>query len=65
VEPLSPRELEVLQLLAAGASNAEIARQLVITLNTTKKHLTHIFGKLGVANRRDAVARGRLLGLVA
>jgi nucleoside-diphosphate-sugar epimerase/DNA-binding CsgD family transcriptional regulator len=64
VEPLSPRELEVLQLVAACASNAEIARQLVITLNTTKKHLTHIFGKLGVATRGAAVARARLLGLL-
>ena len=55
----------MLDRLSVGESNAEIARQLVITLNTTKKHLTHIFEKLGVANRRDAVARGRLMGLVA
>jgi LuxR family maltose regulon positive regulatory protein len=63
-EQLSARELEVLRLLAVGLPNAEIARRLVITLNTTKKHITHIFGKLGVANRTEAVARARSLGLL-
>jgi len=65
VEPLSARELQVLRLLAVGHSNAEIAHQLVISLNTTKKHLTHIFEKLDVTNRADAVARARALGWVA
>jgi LuxR family maltose regulon positive regulatory protein len=64
VEPLSARELEVLRLLAAGDSNAEIAQKLVITLNTTKKHITHIFEKLAVTNRAEAVARAQELGLV-
>jgi LuxR family maltose regulon positive regulatory protein len=64
IEPLSPRELEVLSLIAMGASNAEIAQQLVITVNTTKKHITHIFEKLAVTNRAEAVARARDLGLV-
>ncbi len=61
---LSRRELDVLRLLASGASNREIAGQLYITLNTTKKHLTHIFMKLGVADRRSALKRARELGLV-
>jgi LuxR family maltose regulon positive regulatory protein len=65
VEPLSARELEVLSLLVAGDPNAEIARKLVITLNTTKKHVTHIFEKLGATNRADAAARARELGLMA
>ncbi len=64
VEPLSARELQVLGLLAAGDSNAEIAQKLVITLNTTKKHVTHIFEKLGATNRADAAARARELGLM-
>jgi LuxR family maltose regulon positive regulatory protein len=65
VEPLSGRELQVLRLMALGDSNAEIAKKLVITLNTTKKHITHIFEKLEVANRSKAVVRARELGLVA
>jgi LuxR family maltose regulon positive regulatory protein len=64
VEPLSARELEVLDLLVAGDSNAEIARKLVITLNTTKKHVTHIFEKLGATSRADAAARAEELGLM-
>jgi LuxR family maltose regulon positive regulatory protein len=64
VESLSPRELEVLRLVAAGASNPEIARQLVVTVNTVKKHVTNIFGKLGATSRTQAVARARQLGLV-
>jgi LuxR family transcriptional regulator, maltose regulon positive regulatory protein len=64
VEPLTARELEVLQLLAAGAPNRAIAGQLVVTLETVKKHLSHLFDKLGVANRTQAVARARELGLL-
>ena len=64
VEPLSARELEVLQLLAEGASNADIAHKLFISLNTTKKHLTHIFEKLAVPDRLSAIHRARELGLV-
>ena len=65
IEPLSERELEVLQLIAQGDSNQEIADQLVITLDTVKRHVTHIFGKLGVHNRVQAVARARTLGLLS
>ena len=64
VEPLSQRELEVLGLMAAGATNQEIARDLVIAVSTVKKHVSHIFGKLAVASRTQAVARGRELGLI-
>jgi LuxR family maltose regulon positive regulatory protein len=64
IEPLSPRELEVLQLIASGASNPEIAQQLYISVNTVKKHVTNIFGKLSATSRTQAVARGRDLGLV-
>jgi LuxR family maltose regulon positive regulatory protein len=64
VEPLSPRELEVLRLLATGAPNRAIARQLVVTLDTVKRHLSHLFAKLEVTNRTQAVTRARELGLL-
>jgi LuxR family transcriptional regulator, maltose regulon positive regulatory protein len=64
IEPLSARELEVLQLLAAGRPNQAIAEELVVTLETVKSHVAHILGKLGVANRTQAVARARELGLL-
>jgi LuxR family transcriptional regulator, maltose regulon positive regulatory protein len=64
VEPLTERELEVLRLLAAGAPNRAIAAQLVVTPETVKKHLSHLFDKLGAANRTQAVARARELGLL-
>ena len=64
IEPLSPREREVLTLIAGGASNSEIARDLYISVNTVKRHVTHIFGKLGVTSRTQAVARGREHGLI-
>jgi LuxR family maltose regulon positive regulatory protein len=64
VEPLTARELEVLQLLGAGAPNRAIAEQLVVTPETVKKHLSHLFDKLGVSNRTQAVTRARELGLL-
>jgi LuxR family transcriptional regulator, maltose regulon positive regulatory protein len=64
VEPLSPRELEVLRLLAAGATNRAIAKQLVVSLDTVKRHVSNLFSKLEVANRTQAVARARELGLL-
>jgi LuxR family transcriptional regulator, maltose regulon positive regulatory protein len=63
-EPLTRRELEVLGLVAAGRPNQEIADELVVTLETVKKHLSHVFDKLGAANRTDAVARARELRLI-
>ena len=64
VEQLTSRELEVLTMLAAGKSNLAIARQLVVTLDTVKKHVSHVLGKLGAANRTEAVIRARELGLI-
>ncbi len=62
VEHLSERELEVLRLMARGASNQEIAEQLVITVGTVKSHINHVLGKLNARNRTEAVARARELG---
>jgi LuxR family maltose regulon positive regulatory protein len=64
VEPLSARELEVLGLLADGKSNQAIAAELVISLDTVKRHVSHVLGKLQAANRTQAVARARELRLL-
>jgi LuxR family maltose regulon positive regulatory protein len=64
IEPLTGRELEVLRLIAAGKSNQRIAHDLVVALDTVKKHVTHVLGKLGAANRTEAVARARDLGVI-
>jgi LuxR family maltose regulon positive regulatory protein len=64
IEPLTERELEVLRLIAAGMSNQRIARELVVALDTVKKHVTHVLGKLGATNRTEAAARARELGLI-
>jgi LuxR family transcriptional regulator, maltose regulon positive regulatory protein len=64
IEPLTTRELEVLELLARGRQNQRIAEELVVTLDTVKKHVSHILDKLGAANRTEAVARARDLGLL-
>ena len=63
-EPLTSREQQVLSMLAAGSSNQVIASELVVTLDTVKKHVTHILGKLGALNRTEAVARARALNLI-
>ena len=64
VEPLSQRELEVLQLVALGKTNKEIAQQLVVAPGTVKAHTSHIYRKLDVNNRTEAAARARQLGLL-
>jgi ATP/maltotriose-dependent transcriptional regulator MalT len=64
IEPLSQRELEVLQLIAEGLSNREISERLFIALITVKGHNQKIFGKLQVQRRTEAVARARELGLL-
>jgi LuxR family maltose regulon positive regulatory protein len=61
---LTKRELEVLALLAAGKRNRDIADELVVTLETVKKHLSHIFDKIAATNRTEAVSRARELGLI-
>ena len=63
-EPLTPREEQVLQLIAAGLTNQEIAEELVISPETVKKHTSHIYGKLSVNNRTEATARARVLDLL-
>ena len=64
VEQLTSRELELLGMLAAGRSNQVIAGQLVVTLDTIKKHVSHLLGKLGAASRTEAADRARQLGLI-
>jgi LuxR family maltose regulon positive regulatory protein len=62
-EPLTAREVEVLQLIEAGCSNQEIAEQLVISMPTVKRHISNIYAKLGVKSRTQAVAIGKELRL--
>ena len=64
VEPLSEREIEVLQLIANGLTNPEIAARLYISLNTVKVHTRNIYGKLGAKNRTVAVVRAKILGIL-
>jgi len=61
---LTSRETDVLRLIAAGKPNQRIARELVVTLDTAKKHVSHLLSKLGAANRTEAVTRARQLGLI-
>ena len=63
-EPLTDRETDVLRLIAAGKPNQQVARELVVTVDTVKKHVSHLLGKLGAGNRTEAVTRARQLGLI-
>jgi LuxR family maltose regulon positive regulatory protein len=64
IEPLSERELEVLQLIADGFSRQEIAAKLILSLNTVKTHARNIYSKLGVNNQMQAVGKARGLGFL-
>jgi LuxR family maltose regulon positive regulatory protein len=64
VEPLSDREIEVLQIISEGLTNPEIATRLFLSQHTIKVHTRNIYGKLGVHNRTEAVARARTLGVL-
>lgn len=64
VEPLTDRELEVLRLVATGATNKDIARKLMIAEGTVKNHLTSIYGKLDVSDRTEAAIKARDIGLI-
>ena len=61
---ISPRELEVLQALAAGLANKQIARQLEVSPNTVKTHVARLYEKLGAGRRTEAIRKARELGLV-
>ena len=63
IEPLSDRELEVLRLLGTDLDGPEIARELIVSLNTVRTHTKNIYAKLGVTSRRAAVRRAEELGL--
>jgi LuxR family transcriptional regulator, maltose regulon positive regulatory protein len=65
VDPLSPRELDVLRLLGTHLDGPDIARQLFVSLNTVRTHTKNIYAKLGVNNRRAAVRRGQELDLMS
>ena len=65
MEPLSDREQEVLRLLGTELSGPEIARELVVSLNTVRSHTKSIYTKLGVNTRRTAVRRAQELGLLS
>jgi ATP/maltotriose-dependent transcriptional regulator MalT len=64
IEPLTERELAVLRYLPGALTNADIAAQMGVSVHTVKTHVRNIFRKLGVSCRRNAVLRGRELGLL-
>lgn len=65
VEPVTGREMEILNLIAAGLSNQEIADELLISVNTVKRHAFNLYGKLGVKRRTQAVAQAKALALLS
>ena len=65
IEPLSEREIEVLQLIAEGLTNQEVANRLYLSLYTVKAHARNIYAKFGVKNRTQAVAKGKALGILS
>ena len=65
IEPLSERELDVLRLLGTDLDGPDIARELIVSLNTVRTHTKNIYAKLGVNNRRAAVRRGKELDLLS
>jgi LuxR family transcriptional regulator, maltose regulon positive regulatory protein len=64
IEPLTRRELEILESMATGRRNQQIADELVITVETVKRHVSHILNKLGATNRMEAVATARNLHFI-
>jgi len=65
LEPLTNRELEVLQLIATGLSNQQIAAELFISTGTVKYYTSHIYGKLQVPSRTQAIVYARELGILS
>jgi ATP/maltotriose-dependent transcriptional regulator MalT len=64
IEPLTPREREVLLLIAEGRTNQAIANELFLSIGSVKTHSSHVYGKLGVRGRTEAIARARSLGML-
>jgi LuxR family maltose regulon positive regulatory protein len=65
IEPITAREIEVLGLVTLGLTNKEISDELYLSIATVKRHITNLYGKLGVASRMEAVQRARQLGLLS
>jgi DNA-binding NarL/FixJ family response regulator len=63
-DPLTPRELEILRLVAQGQTNRQIADRLIVAVGTIKAHVEHILGKLGATDRTQAAVRAVELGIV-
>jgi ATP/maltotriose-dependent transcriptional regulator MalT len=65
IEPLTPREMEVLEPMSEGLTNRQIAERLIVSVGTVKSYTSQIYGKLGVANRTQAVAQARTLNILS